>query len=189
MSGNTPEAAIRDYLTQPEIVVSPAPQPGATGWRGQVARGGYGARPETLQFGKSRALGERLVYAVTFTSGAGIAMRYVCHLRRERAGEGVDDWRFIGGAGGGADGDPLRGQPWVNLCGSYGREFYAGGRALEHGGAVARVRLAGAKGYALEDAPDEDEMVLFLADDPPLPLQVELLDSAGQVIARGAPLG
>lgn len=185
MSAITPEQAIRDYLAAPEVAVSSSQQPGMAGWRGQVAHGGYGARPESVQFGKRRALGDRLVCVVTFTSAAGIRMRSICHLRRDDAG----DWRFIGGAGGSADGDPQRGQPWVNFCGGFGRAFYAGGRVLEHGGAVARVRLAGAGGYALEDTPGEDDMVLYLAGDPPLPLRVELLDGAGQVIARGQALG
>ena len=185
MSGIIPEQAIRDYLTAPEVVVSSSAQAGTTGWRGQVSHGGYGARPDSFIFGKSRTQGERMVYAVTFTTGAGVAMRLVCDLRRDDAG----DWRFIGGAGGGVGGDPRRGQPWVNFCGSYGRAFYAGGQVLEHGGAVARVRLVGAGGFALEDALGEDDMVLFLADDPPLPLQVVLLDGAGRVIATGRPLG
>ena len=183
MSATTPEQAISDYLTAPEIASSTA-QAGARGGRGQTSSGGFGALPDSFLFGKMRALGDRRVYAVTFTTGAGAPMRMICHVRQDNAG----GWRFEGGAGGGAGGDPARGHPWVNFCGSYGRAFYAGGRVLEHGGAVARVRLVGANGYALEDTPGKDDMVLFLADDPPLPLQVELLDSAGQVIARGRAL-
>jgi hypothetical protein len=185
MSAITPEQAIRNYLAAPEVVASSSQQPGMAGWRGQVARGGHGARPESVQFGKRRALGGRLLYAVTFTTAAGMRMRSICHLRRDDAG----DWRLLGGAGGSVSGDPRRGQPWVNFCGGYGRAFYAGGRALEHGGAVARVRLVGANGYTLEDAPDGDDVALFLADNPPLPLRVELLDGAGRVIARSQLLG
>lgn len=184
MSGVTPEQAIRDYLAAEQTNVVSVSQPGAADWRGQTSSGGLEARPESFVFGKRRALGERLVYAVTFTTRAGVPMRYICHLRRDGAG----DWRFEGGAGGGVGGDPRRDQPWVNFCGSYGRVFYAGGWALEHGGALARVRLSGG-GYALEDTPDASDVVLFLADDPPLPLQVELLDGAGRIIARGRPLG
>jgi hypothetical protein len=112
-------------------------------------------------------------------------MRFICHVRRAATG----DWRFEGAAGGGVSGDPHRGQPWVNFCGGYAREFYAGGQVLEHGGAVARVRLVAANGATLEDAPGEDGIVLFLASDPPMPLQVKLLDFAGKILARGRPLG
>ncbi|HEX9036624.1 MAG TPA: hypothetical protein VF808_06485 [Ktedonobacterales bacterium] len=158
--GDTPELTIRDYLAEPETnIVS---QQAVGGWRGQTSSGGFNAAPDSFTFGSMRELGDRRVYAVTFATRAGARMRVICHVRRAATG----DWRCEGVAGGGVGGDPHRGQPWVNFCGSYGREFYAGGQVLEHGGAVARVRMVGANGYALEDAPGEVDIVLFLADDP-----------------------
>lgn len=134
MSGITPEQTICEYLATPEVVISSVPQPGASGWQGQTTRGGFGALPGSVHFGKMRTLGDRRVYEVTFTTGAGMEMRLICSVRRDAGG----DWRLEGGAGGAAGGDPVRGYPWVNVGGSYGSAFYAGGRVLEHGSAVAR---------------------------------------------------
>jgi hypothetical protein len=173
MGATNPEQVIRTYLTRPE------------------ASGGFEAIPTSFQFGKMRELGQRRLVVVTFATQTPWRMRFVCHLRQDDAGT----WRFAGGAGGAVDGDPHRGQPWVNLGGGgWGDRpcaFYAGGQVLEHGGSVARVRLRSANGVLMEDTPGEYDLLLFLHDDPiELPLTVELLDSADQVITQHRwPLG
>lgn len=183
-----PEQAIRDFLSAAGRPITPQADSGETGWRAEASSGGFDARPETVRFGKMRAAGRRRVYIVTCETQSGQRMRFICHVRQEESGV----WRFDGASGGSADGAPQRrGHPWVNLGGGgWPQRFYAGGQVLEHGDTVARVRLRAANGVTLEDTLDEDAIVLFLAEDAVrLPISAELLDAAGQVVARRDALG
>jgi hypothetical protein len=161
----SPEQVIEEYLTQ---------------------HGFFDAIPGSFQFGRSRILGRQRLYAATFDSARFPRSDFICYLVQDDAGV----WRFSGGAGGMNGSAPQRGQPWINLGGSPGNElggFYAGGRVMGDGGAVARVRLRTANGVVIEDTPDADSIALFLSDDPvQLPIAAELLDSAGQIIAQHA---
>jgi hypothetical protein len=186
MTSVSPEQVIRDYLSASSVLVASQPASGTSGWQSETSVGGLDARPETIQFGKMRALARRQVHAVTFTTQAGRRMRFICCVRQD----GVGAWQFAGGAGGGADSGPHRGYPWVNLGGGgWLQQFYAGGQVLEEGAEVARVRLRAANGTVLEDTV-EDGVVLFLTDDAvQMPVAAELLDGSGHVLSQHIAMG
>lgn len=181
MAGSSPEDVIRDYLSSPRVPVATQPVPGAVGWRSEVGWGGCDAKPETIRFVKARSIPGRQVHAVTFETQAGQPMSWVCSVRQDDAG----DWRFVGGAGGSANGSPRRDDPWVNLGGGgWPRQFYAGGCVLDDGKGVVRVRLHATNGVELEDSVDDD-VVLFLTDSTvQLPVEAELIDGAGTTVGR-----
>jgi hypothetical protein len=181
MTSVGPEQVIRDYLTASSALVARRLSSGASGWRSETSVGGLDARPETIQFGKMRALTRRQVHAVTFETQAGRRMRFICCVRQDKAGK----WQLMGGAGGGGDSGPHRDHPWVNLGGGGGPlQFYAGGQVSEQGAEVVRVRLRAANGTVLEDTV-EDGVVLFVTDDPvQAPIAAELLDRGGHVVRQ-----
>lgn len=177
---SSPEQAIRALLTTgnkrgplhpPPDAVKLAERPRAT----------LIARPDTIFFGRARQTVGRQLHVVTFENIAGQRMRLYCCVRRAGGG-----WLFAGGVGGAVDGEPQRSQPWVNLSGGgWPLRFYAAGRVLGDGGATALVRLYTANGVVLEDSVDDDHVVLFLSDDEvQVPLEVELWDGAGRLVAR-----
>jgi hypothetical protein len=182
MASKSPQEVIRDYLSAQRTVVASTPAPGSTGWRAETSWGGLDAKPETCQFGKARRILLGEVNAVTFATQTGQTQRFICSVRQELVG---GEWKFVGGAGGGGNGAPHRGHPWVNLGGGgWPKRFYAGGQVLEHSGAVVRVRLRAANGTVLEDSV-EDDMVLFLTDEEmQLPVHAELLDPNGQIVSQ-----
>jgi hypothetical protein len=175
----SPEQAIRDYLTAASLVTSTKPAGG--GWQAETSTGGMDAVPETIDFGKVRSVPGRQVHWVTFETRGGKRMQFTCCVEQDDAGA----WTLFGGAGGVADCDPVRGHPWVDLGGGgWPRHVYAGGRMLEDGGAVARVRLHAANGIVLEDTV-EHGVVLFVSDDEVrVPTEAELLDANGRLIHR-----
>jgi len=181
MASGSPEDVIRDYLSSPHVPVATQPVPGTVGWRSEVGWGGCDAKPETIHFVKVRGIPGRQAHAVTFETQAGQLMGYVCFAHQDDAG----DWRFVGGAGGSANGSPQRDEPWVNLGGGrWPTQFYAGGRVLDDGKGVVRVRLHAANGVMLEDTVD-DGVVLFLTDaEIRVPVEAELIDGAGTVVSR-----
>ncbi|MGH2502256.1 MAG: hypothetical protein ACRDID_07045, partial [Ktedonobacterales bacterium] len=158
------------------------PPPSAAGWHAGISRDRLIARPDTIHFGKLRQTATRQLHVVTFENTAGLRMRLYCCVRSTAAG----GWLFDGGAGGGVGGEPQRSQPWVNMGGGGGpNSFYAAGRVLADGGTTALVRLHAANGVALEDSVGDDRIVLFLSDnDVQVPLEVELWDAAGRLVAR-----
>jgi hypothetical protein len=182
MSDGGPEQVIRDFLTTGNKRSHTRSVPGAAGPRAERGRVGCDARPDSIRLGKMRQTASRQLYAVTFENTAGQRMRFFCCVRRDDA----NSWRFDGGAGGSADGAPHRSHAWVNLGGGgWPKRFYAAGQVLDDGGAVTHVRLHTANGALLEDTVGDDGVVLFLSDDDTrVPLDVELLDRAGQLVAR-----
>ena len=73
----------------------------------------------------------------------------------------------------------------MNLgSGGWPRQFYAGGAIEEDNGAVARVRLRSANGIEMEDTVEQGEVLFLSADAIQTPLDVELYDGAGNLIAR-----
>jgi hypothetical protein len=155
------------------------------GWVERSFSGGLDALPESVVFVKERHLPNRAVYNVRFTTRTGMRMRYTVSLAQGDDGE----WRVMGGAGGAAEDPPenapKRGHAYANLGGGgWPRQFYAGGAIEEDNGAVARVRLRSANGVELEDTVEDGE-VIFLTDDAiQTPLEVELYDGAGDLVAR-----
>lgn len=176
-----PEQMMRDYLAMPSFVTSSREEPPGSGWRAQTAWGGVNARPETIQTLKSRTLGARRLYAVTFEDTRGRRSLFYCHVVQNATGM----WRFEGGAGGGArDNSPRRGYPWINLGGGgWLARFCAGGVVMEdEARAVVRARLRAANGVTVEDRV-ENGIALFLTDDVVmLPIETELLDASGATI-------
>ena len=187
MASDSPEQAIRDFLSARWRPLTPRADSSVMGWRAETASGGFDAKPEAIHFGKMRAAGRHRVYAVTFETQSGQRMRFICLARQDDTGE----WRFDGASGGSMEGAPQRGHSWVNLGGGgWPQLFYAGGQVLTHGDTIARVRLRAANGVTLEDTLDEDAVVVFLTEDAiHFPLYAELLDAAGQVVAHHKALG
>ena len=109
-----PAQVVRDYLALPRTVTSSREQPPGSGWRAETGTGGMDARSETIQIVKTRALGSRRLYAVTFEDARGRRALFFCHITQDDGGS----WRFEGGAGGATyEGSPHRGHPWINLGG------------------------------------------------------------------------
>lgn len=73
----------------------------------------------------------------------------------------------------------------VNLAGSWGDcGLWAGGRVLDNGAGVTRVRLSGPGGLVLEDVVDGGH-ALFMTERPfhdPEALTAELFAAAGQLV-------
>ncbi|MGO8947919.1 MAG: hypothetical protein ACLQUY_09695 [Ktedonobacterales bacterium] len=67
-----------------------------------------------------------------------------------------------GGSGGGEGGSRLvRDQPWVNLGGEgWPNDFYAGGRVIDNGTGVVRIRLIAANRTILEDSVEDGTVLL-----------------------------
>lgn len=179
---SSPEQAIRAFLTSGNKRGPAHPPPSATGWRAGTGGEELLPRPDSIRIGRMRQTAARQLHTVTCENTAGQRMRLYCCVRRTENG----GWLFAGGAGGGVDGEPERSQAWANLCGGgWPHSFYAAGRVLDDGGATTLVRLTTANGLVLEDRVDADHIVLFLSDDDvQIPLDVELWDGAGRLVAR-----
>ena len=187
MASRSPKQVIRDYLSAQRILVASQPIPGTTGWRAETSLGRIRcSNQRRSSLARCAVFRLRQIHAVTFETQAGQRLRFICHVRQDKVGE----WQFEGGAGGGVNGDPRRGHPWVNLGGGgWPMRFYAGGQVLEHAGRVVRVRLRAANGTVLEDTV-EDEMVLFLTDEEVHPpVYAELVDPSGQIVSQHRALG
>lgn len=184
-SGSDPEEVIRDALAATASPIESRSTSG--GWLAASSRDGLDARRETIQLGSPRAVPSRRVYPVTFETTGGRRMRGYCYL----AGEDAAGWRLAGFAGGADRADALdhahRGHPWVSFGGGGDKGgFYAGGQVCEDADSnVARVRLRDTSGIVLDDVPDADRNVVFVMNAmPAFPLQVELLDAEGHIVAK-----
>lgn len=187
MANQAPRQAIINYLIQPSIpvpdpVTLPAPNdpdvPESKRWRGKVSTGGHDAKAETIKFHKERAIPCHQVHYVTFEDDDGISWHGTCYVTQDECG----DWHFEGFAGGSGP-NPVRAQPWANLGGGWRDYLYAGGRVSDNGLDIARVRLVSNDGTVLEDTVD-DGIVLFVCEHGvELPLQAELYDRAGNLVA------
>ncbi len=158
MQGSDPKDAIIAYISAPSIMISDVLAPTTQGWRGQLSKGGLGARSESIRFVKERQLPYRQLHYVTFEDEKGMPMHFTCYVIEDDDGT----WKVQGAAGGSGRG-PQRSALWANLGGGGGQQFYAGGRVEHSGQEVARVHLLSANGILLEDSVDDD-IVLFLAD-------------------------
>ena len=183
MSSDDPREVALAFLTAPSFVT--AQTTGPSGWVASTGGGGLDALPESVMFVKERHLPNRAAYNVRFTDSQGMKRRFTILLTQ--GDDGV--WQVMGGAGGAAkeppQSAPKRGHPWVNLgSGGWPRQFYAGGAIEEDNGAVARVRLRSANGIEMEDTVEQGEVLFLSADAIQTPLDVELYDGAGNLIAR-----
>ena len=84
---------------------------------------------------------------------------------------------------GGSGGSCLRGRPWANLGGNWGRRcFRAGGTVEDAGAGVARVQLTNREGRTFEDTVERG-IVLFSSDEPvAMPMRLELIDADGSIV-------
>ena len=146
MATRDPKQCIIDYLSQPleQLQPSPPPPPGAplTGWRAESrSGGGLGAKAATIQFLQERRLPDRQVHLVAFENETGQQEQWICCIIASDSG----DWQFVGGANiPGEETMPRRGYPWVNLARGGRDLLWAGGRVLDQGLGVIRVRLLSA---------------------------------------------
>ncbi len=186
MAEHDPQQVITEYISQPLAPLEPSPLPAGVqlgeDWvPGMIRRGGgLGAKASTVQFLQARSLPTRQLHVVAFENEEGQQEQWLQCVRQDLPGS----WRNAGGANiGKGEGMPKRDSPWVNLAGGWSSDlFWAGGRVLDNGLDVVRVRLISANGIVLEDLV-QDGLVLFVSDRwVQRPLQVELYDRSGILV-------
>jgi hypothetical protein len=167
---HTPKQAIREWLAG----VSATWHPAGT----EPSR----MRPDTVRFVKQHDAPPHQMWFVTCDADGGSRgleqWQWTVVVSPDEAG------RWSGhGVSGGSGGPLLRGRPWANLGGSWGRDgFRAGGTVEDAGAGIARVRLTDVDGRAFEDTV-ENGVVLFSSDEPvAMPMGLDLIDSDGRVV-------
>lgn len=172
-----PKDVIVAYVSTPSITLDEAPAPDTLGWRMQTGTGGLGAKIETIRLVKERHIPHRQLHYITFEDEARFQMNFTCLVIEDNSGV----WK-VWGAAGGATGRIQRPEPWANLGGGWGNQFYAGGRVENNGLEIVRARLRSANGIVMEDNA-ENNIVLFLDDRYiATPLQAELYDRKGALV-------
>ncbi len=138
------------------------------------------ADPASIRFGRALAASGRRLHVVDYTDLHGQTWHFVFFLREDENGQ----WHVAGGGGGG-NGALSRPRPSVNLAAGWGGfGMWAGGRVLDNGADVTRVRLGGPDGLVLEDMVAEGH-ALFITEQPvldPSPIRAELFDVAGLLV-------
>ena len=190
MTDNDPKQVIIDYLIRPlgEIQPPSPPPPGydKSKWKSGESRsgGGLAAKAETIRFLQAREHPHCQLHEVRFEDETGRQDHWVLCVHEST----VDHWR-LGGGGNVSEVEhaPVRDHAWANLAGGWSKElFWAGGRVLDNGLDVVRVRLIAANGVQLEDTV-QDGLALFVTDQwVERPVQVELYDRAGMLVATYA---
>jgi len=184
MTENDPKQVIIEYISEPLGQIEPEPPlpPGVEhkGYRGITRKGGgLGAKVQTIRFLQERTLPDLQLHALTFENEDGQQEHYIWCVRQDMPGH----WRSAGGANFHPAENISRGHPWVNLAGGWSRNFlWAGGRVLDDGLDVVRVRLISENGIVLEDTV-QDGLALFISDRwVERPLQVELYDRSEKLL-------
>lgn len=138
--------------------------------------------PDTVRFAKKREAPLRQLWYVTFDAHGGWRGNVHWHWTMLVTEEERGRWSAHGVAGGSGD-SPMRGYPWANIGGNWGRQgFRAGGTVEDAGKGVARVRLTDVEGRTFEDPVDEG-VVLFMSDEPvTMPMRVDLFDADGRLV-------
>jgi hypothetical protein len=167
---HTPKHAIREWLADFRGTWYP---PGTEPSR---------MHPETVRFVRWRDLPPRQMCYVTCEANGGSRGAERWHWTVEASRDDQGRWSAQGVTGG-SGGPCLRGRPWANLGGNWGRRgFRAGGTVEDAGAGIARVRLTDRDGRRFEDAV-ENGVVLFSSDEPvALPMRLELIDVDGRVV-------
>ena len=187
MTGSDPKQVIIDYLIRPlgEIQPPSPPPPGydTSKWKSGVSRsgGGLAAKAETIQFLQAREHPHCQLHEVRFEDETGKQDHWLLCIRETTPGS----WRFAGGGNvGEVEHAPRRDSAWANLAGGWSKDlFWAGGRVLDNGLDVVRVRLTSQNGIQLEDTV-QDGLALFVTDQwVKRPVQVELYDRTGKLVA------
>ncbi len=146
------------------------------------------AKATTIRFLKERSVPHYQLYLVGYEAEAGQQRTSICFVQQDEAGL----WQLAHFTGE-SEGHPLTkeerdtSQPWVQLGSFRGRggtPFWAGGRVIDHGFGVARVRLIGSNGLVLEDQVEQG-FVLFLTDQEiQRPGEAELYDHSGGLVGK-----
>jgi hypothetical protein len=117
-------------------------------------------------------------------------------VRGGRGSRGSERWRWTveasrddrgrwsaNGIAGGSGPAPLRGRPWADLGGNWGRRgLRAGGTVEDAGAKIARVRLTDVQGRTFEDTV-QDGVVLFSSDEPvTMPMRLDLIGAEGRIV-------
>lgn len=186
MAGNDSKQVIIDYLIRPLGEIQPPRPPppdyDTNKWKVGVSRsgGGLGAKTETIRFLQAREHPHCQLHEVRFEDETGRQDSWLLCVRETTPGS----WRFAGGGNVGEIGHaPVRASAWANLAGGWNKElFWAGGRVLDNGLDVVRVRLTSKNGIQLEDTV-QDGLALFVTDQwVERPVQVELYDRADTLV-------
>jgi hypothetical protein len=139
-------------------------------------------RPKTARFVKWRDLPPGQMCYVTCDGDGGSrgAEQWQWTVETWR----VEQGRWVAsGVSGGSGGVCVRGRPWANLGGNWGRRgFRAGGTVEDAGAGVERVRLTDREGLTFEDTV-ENGVVLFSSDEPvAMPMRLELIGANGVIV-------
>jgi hypothetical protein len=185
MVGNDPKQAIIEHLSEPlgQIEPNPPPPPGIQlqGKPGISRKGeGLGAKKSTVKFLQERSLSDRQLHLVAFENETGQQQQWLLCVKSLTP----DSWITAGGASiGGVETMPKNSNPWVNLAAGWQQDlFWAGGRVLDNGLDVVRVRLISENGIVLEDTV-QDGLVMFVMNRwVQRPLQVELYNRSGNLV-------
>jgi hypothetical protein len=182
MSLTEARRAAFDHLVAPPGPVIRANPPGPRGWVASVrGNGGAGANPATVRFVKSRAFPGCELHVADFATREGQARHLLVRTWQRPDGS----WAAVP-VGGGGDGELYRSRPWANLAATWNaQQFAAGGHLTGEGCEAARlVRLSFADGTAVEDTVDDGVVLFFASPGVTFPARVEILDSAGNVLAE-----
>jgi hypothetical protein len=131
-----------------------------------------------IHFLQMRSLPHCQLHEVMSENEEGHQRYWLCFLLLDEQ----DTW-FVKAAADITESSPVRTYPWINLAGG-GREdeFWVGGRIIDNGFNVERVRLIATNGSILEDRIQND-VALFVTDQKVrMPLQVELYNHSGRVV-------
>lgn len=170
---HSPEHAIREWLAQFTGTWHP---PGTEPSR---------MRPDTVRFVKRKDAPPGQIWYIACDADGGSRGPEQWHWTVVTSRDDQGRWSAHG-ASGGSGGPCLRGRPWGNLGGNWGRNgFRAGGTVEDAGAGIARVRLTDLEGRTFEDAV-ENGIVLFSSDQPvAMPMRLELIDVEGRVVDTG----
>jgi hypothetical protein len=181
MSLTGAEQAAFDHLAAEPGPVTWASPPSPSGWVASIrGGGGAGADPATVRFVKSRAFPGCQLHEADFATRDGQAQHMLVRTWQEPDGSWVAD--PIGGGGGEG---PHRSRLWVNFAAQWNaQQFAAGGHVTGQGAEEAcMVRLTFADGTTIEDTADNGVVLYFASPGVSFPATVEILDTAGNVLA------
>lgn len=182
MSWTGAEQAVVDHLTAAPGPVTWASPPSPGGWAASTrSGGGAGADPATIRFRKSRAFPGCQLHEVDFVTRDGRPEEMLVRTWQEPDGSWVT--APIGGGGGR---QPYRSRPWVNFAARWNKHLFAAGGQVTGQGAEAAhlVRLTFAGGTAIDDIMDNGVVLFFTTPGVTFPARVEILDTAGNVLAE-----
>ena len=179
------EQAAFDHLAATPGPVTWASPPSPGGWAATVRNGGgAGADPATVRFVKSRAFPGCQLHEAEFVTRDGQARHMLVRTWQQPDGS----WMAapIGGGGGGGGGGPYRSSPWVNFAAGWNAQQFAGAGHVTGQGAetACQVRLTFADGTSIEDTVDNGVVLFFASPGATFPARVEILGTAGNVLAE-----